>query len=63
MIITIDTEAVAKDIISMGRWTKEDFADNDAPMGWSNSLVDAVPEYEEAVYQEVVKMLGGEDDN
>lgn len=63
MIITIDTEAVAKEIVSLGRWTKEDFADNDAPMGWSNSLVDAVPEYEEAVYRDVVKMLGDENDH
>lgn len=60
MIITIDTEAVAKELVSIGHWSKEDFADNDAPMGWSNALVDSVPEYEDAVYQDVVKMLGAE---
>lgn len=57
VIVTIDTEDIARRMLEDGSWTLEDFADGDAPMGWTNELVDLVPEYEDAVYRDVLRLL------
>lgn len=59
MIITIDTEEIARRLLEDGQWNDDDFEDGDAPMGWTNEIVDLIPEYEEAVYKDVLKLLKG----
>lgn len=57
MIITIDTKKIAEKLIENSGWELKDFGDNDAPSGWTNALVDLVPEYESAVFDEVINVL------
>lgn len=57
MIITINTEEIAKRMIEDGKWTIDHFADNETPTGWTNELVDLVPEYEGAVHKDVIDAL------
>ena len=60
MIVTIDTSQIVDQLLADGEWTKEDFENNDAPMGWSNEILDAIPEYEDAVYKEIAERLNNE---
>ena len=53
MIITIDIDEVVDSLLEDGVWKEEDFREDGEPFGWSNELLDAVPEYEEAVYKEI----------
>ena len=57
MVITIDTSKIVDQLLQDGEWKKEDFTDNDVPIGWSNEILDAIPEYEDAVYKEIVERL------
>ena len=57
MIITIDTSQIVDQLLADGEWTKEDFENNDAPMGWRNEILDAIPDYEDAVYKEILERL------
>ena len=63
MLITIDTSKIVDGLLADGEWTKEDFEGNDAPYGWSNEILDSIPEYEDAVYKEIVERLNNADSN
>ena len=57
MIITIDTEDIAKTLIDWRGYTKEDFKDGNWPDGWTNDFVDTIGSVEDAVFEEVQKIL------
>lgn len=57
MIITIDTDEIARRLLSDGAWTAEEFANHDAPSGWSFAILDELPELEQAVYNKCIELL------
>lgn len=57
MIIILDTEKIAQELLQDGEWKLEDFQNNNAPDGWTNGLLEAVPNLEMAVYHECLNLL------
>lgn len=57
MLIVIDTEEVARSIVADSFWSIGDFLDEDAPIGWSFAILDHIPDYEEAVFNDVKRIL------
>lgn len=58
MTITIDTDAIAQGVFERFEGEQlEAFKDNDAPQGWASTLVESIPNFEEAVYKGVLHLV------
>lgn len=60
--MVVSPTKIAQSLIDFRGWTKESFEDGEWPDGWTNDLMDAMSNVEEAVAEEVKRILKGEKD-
>lgn len=62
MIIQIDTDKIVDELLDTLGWDSKDFEGGiEVPYGWSNAILEVIPDYEDTIYKECIKRLG--DDN